>query len=180
MIVPTLSIMAALKTKIEAIIEPEVDPVHPLFQEVRAYPQANIGQAIDDLLIFEDRVCLIIPAGNRHNTQRIGDKLRVQRVSDFIFLLADRVYGAFDAEAMMGSPENPGTIRLQDYLLAALTGEQLGNPRLLLEPRDGQPFEVRKTDSAAAGRECWEQNFTTPAGYAQYTIYELTNQRSGD
>ncbi len=151
------------------------------FEEVRFYAQADLQKALDDLLVFQDRVCLIIPTGNSHRSQRIGGVLRtIREWSEFVLLLSDRVYGDFNAEALQGTQTNPGTVALADLLTTALTGQQLDNPRLCLEPGGGEPFHISNAEKAELpGRDCWSQTFRTPAGYQETPLGTVISQRHG-
>lgn len=152
----------------------------PAFAQVRFYAQADLEKALEDLLVFDDRVCLIIPSGNTHKSQRIGSVVRTLRESEFVLLLSDRVYGDFNAEALQGTTTNPGTVALADLLTTALTGQQLDNPRLCFEPGNGEPFHISNPEKAEMpGRDCWSQTFRTPAGYQETPLVTVISQRHG-
>lgn len=176
-LVNTLDIMQAMKNFIATLTLPGGQQA---FAEVRFYAQADVQKALNDLLIFDDRVCLIIPTGDHHHNQRIGGKLRTWRTTEFVLLLSDRVYGDFNAEALQGTQDNPGTVALKDILVSGLTCAQLENPRLCFEPGTGQPFHISDSErKELPGRDCWSQTFSTPAGYQEVEIGQVLDQRHG-
>jgi hypothetical protein len=175
--VETLDIMQSMKNFIGNLT---LKTGEIAFNEVRYYAQADLQKALDDLLIYDDRVCLIIPSGDNHKNQRIGGVLRTWRESEFVLLLSDRVYGDFDAEALQGTQTNPGTVALKDLLIQGLTASQLDNPRLCFEPGNGEPFHISNAEKAEMpGRDCWSQTFRTPAGYQEAPIATVISQRHG-
>jgi len=90
------------------------------------------------------------------------------------------VYADFDAEAMQGSQDNPGTVALKDILVKGLTAQQLDNPRLCFEPGTGEPFHISDAEKKELpGRDCWSQTFSTPAGFQEAEIGQVVSQRHG-
>ena len=176
-LVDTLEIMKSMKDFIGTLTLADGEIA---FTEVRFYPQADVKKAMEDLLIYDDRVCLIVPSGDQHKNQRIGNVLRTWRTSEFVLLLSDRVYGDFDAESLQGNTTSPGTVALKDVLINALTGQQCGDPRLIFEPGTGEPFHISNEErKELSGRDCWSQTFSTPAGYRETTISQVISQRHG-
>jgi hypothetical protein len=171
----TLDLMAAMKTFIASIdlspaipAEPpdEPTPAVKLFDAVHPYATPNLLQALEDLLEFDDRVCLIIPSGDDFSERRNGRLIEISCVREFELLIADRDYGDRQAAAT-GSDDAPGVIRMKDLLVEKMLGEDLGfAPRLARSrPAAGQPLLLQgKERDALAGRNAWQMTWRLDAG----------------
>jgi hypothetical protein len=163
--IPTLTLLQAVRAAVAAITLPA--PFSgAAFAETRLYAHENLTQALRDLLVFEDRVCLIIPTAARHENTESGRFLQCRRETEFALLVCDRVYGGqFDAEAALGNADTPGMIALAELTIGALAGQSLDLPSVCLKPGAGEPFRLTSAErDEAPGRECWAQTFTTSAG----------------
>lgn len=175
-LVPTLDVLGALQSVLEGLELPAPFAGQKAFATVHAYAHENLKAALDDLLIFDDRACLIVPTGTKHTNERDGRVLTSRQETEFVLLITDRVYGGqFEAEAALGNSETPGMIALADLVVAKLAGQSLGLPLVCLQPIGGQPLRYsNKERSEMEGRECWAQEFSTPAGELR-----VTRQRPG-
>ncbi len=170
--VKTLDIMSALKAALLALQLPSAfaaaQDYPAAFTTVAIYGSESLLKALEDLLVQDDRVCFIIPAGDHDTPVREGTNLSVTRISDFVLLIADRNFGR-ESEALLGStaPDdtNPGVILLKDLVAENLTGAGLGLPYVMLAPTDGQSLHLTdKEKKEASGRDCWALTFQTHAG----------------
>src|SRR5207302_6391328 len=123
-----------------------------------------------ELLVHDDRVCLIIPGGDVHDSHIEGTNLIAKRQTEFHLLIADRAFGRANVP-LVGDDKSPGVIALKDVVLDAMAGNTLGFKFLALAPTSGEPFHLtdreRQNDP---GRDCWAQTFTTYAGAARVSI----------
>lgn len=167
MFVSTIYLLEALRRQLSALTLPAPRAAEAAFQIVRPCAHENLAGALRELVVYEDRVCLIVPTATRHANARAGRVLTSRRTAEFLLLIADRAYADADgSEAAFGGPDAPGAAALAELVIAALTGRSLGLPGVALEPGAGEPFRVGpgKDRALPAGRECWAQAFSTAAG----------------
>ena len=165
--VPTLTLLQKVQAALEGLQLGAPFTPGPAFAKVHAYAHENLAQAMQDLLIFDDRACLIVPTGTSHTNQREGRVFTARQETEFVLLICDRVYGGqFEAEALLGNADTPGMVALADLVVAALSGQSFDLAPVCLQPTGGQPIPLSPTQRAALreGRECWAQTFTTPTG----------------
>lgn len=162
-ITPTKSITDALKARLELIqwdgsdLFPEVSGE----RAVRAYSHPNIAAALEELLIFEDRVCLIVPGRDEYQNEENGRELVTRCARTFFILLADRDYGDRLA-AHLGDSDTPGVIEMNRLVVENLLGTDLGIRGVKVMPESGEAMTVTREGTAArvsedelAGREAW-------------------------
>lgn len=163
--VPTLQLMRAVEATITAL---QLAAPHsgPAFTEVHVYTRQGLLQAMRDLLIKDERVCIIVPTGNTYENKREGRIATSRRTSEITLLITDKVYGgSFDAEALTGNDDTPGIAVLQDLVVTTLQGQSLNLPGgVCLEPGGGEPITLGDPKKGDKNRECWAQPFSTPAG----------------
>lgn len=174
--VSTLEILNALKTAITALQLPATyagAPGYPAaFQKVEIYREVNPVQALEDMRVYSDRACFIIPGGDAHENVRDGRVIQSHRDTQVEFLIADRNYGRKN-KALVGDEVRPGLIVLKDLLIEKLTGQSLGLRGIFLTPESNDPFHYRsaqKGQEEMPGRDCWILTFTTTAGSMKAAI----------
>jgi hypothetical protein len=169
MFVKTLDILTALQTTIVAIHLPSsysgVPDYPKAFTEVKIYRDQNLIKAFADMLVFDDRACFIVPAGDRDTDHTEGRVTIVDRETDLVLLIADRNYGGEDTALVGEAGAGPGVVALKDLVTEKLTGARLNLPYVLLVSNGGQPMHLTDTEKEAqAGRDCWALDFKTSAG----------------
>ena len=167
--IPTIDIMAALKTFLAAIVLTPAEGETPevkLFDKVEFYTMPNLVKALEDLRIFKQRVCLIVPSGDEFDNEVEGRQLTSDADYEFVLLMADRDYGRRQ-DASTGDDKRPGVIRIKDIVIKELLGENLGFAprRLNFRPIDGGPVLLsEKQREEASGREAWQITWQCDAG----------------
>jgi hypothetical protein len=174
--IPTLDLIAGFKAALESLQIPPGLPAGagtgPLFQKVDYYDSENLADALKNLLILKQRVCFIVPAGDRYeNSQHGGVFLHSKRLAEVDLLIADSAWTKAGQDAVFGGEKNLGILRMKDLVVEALTGSSLGLPNVALSPADGN-FITVADDKAKdrPGRECWVQPFETWAGEARISL----------
>lgn len=163
MIHTTTTILPLLKALLEALT---LTPPTPLFEKVEVFSMINLLQALEDLRVFKNRVCLVIPGDDAFENEVAGRELRTPTYRSFHLLMADRNYGARQ-RASTGSVEstNPGVIVMKEKVEDALVGINFGLLGARVRPIHGEPFALQDDDrDAAAGRECWKFEISVEAG----------------
>jgi hypothetical protein len=169
--ITTLSLLAALKTALEAL--PHPDPVkalagEKLFERVEFHENKNLREALNDMIIVKQRVCVIVPAGDAYENLREGRSTRSIRTSSLDLLIADRAWTKGGHEAVFGGDNNIGVLRMKDLVVDALVANcQLGLAYVVLTPTAGAQIEVvDEKVKDTPGRECYVLSYETPAGEA--------------
>jgi hypothetical protein len=173
--VHTLDLLVALKTAIAALQLPatyDTVPDYPkAFTSVEIYRSQNLLKALEELIVQEDRVCFIVPGGDTHNSETLGNVMQLSRATDIHLLLADRIYGDKNAPLIGETGTGPGVIVLKDVLIDGLVGKTFDFKNVVLAPTSGEPFHLTDREREnATGRDCWAQSFTTRAGLAKVAI----------
>lgn len=165
--VSTSEILTALKAKIVAL---QLTDMSAAFEKVAVYSKPNLAQALQDLLIFEDRVCLIIPDGDDYQNEDSGRILISKCTRRVVLLLADRDYGDRQA-ASTGDGDNPGVIELDRLVVNSLIGDNLGLARVRVKCDVSEPFTISaKERDQLSGREAWHLDLAVEAGVLKTVI----------
>lgn len=169
--VSTHSILAALKTQLEAL--PHSDPVkaeagEKLFERVDFHENKKLREALADLTIIKQRIAIIVPGGQSFQNVKEGRTVRSVRSMSFDLLIADRAWTKGGHEAVFGGDKNIGVIRMaEDVVNHFIENPQLGLPYIVLEPQEGAQIEIADSEvKDSPGRECYVLNYATPAGEA--------------
>ncbi len=171
--VPTLTLITALKTVLEAIPLPGGADGEKLFERVDFHENKKLKEALTDLIIVKQRVCIIVPGGDGYTNVKEARTIRSVRHSTLDLLIADRSWTKGGYDALVGGPKNVGILAMKDLVVNTLadnpqlaTGDPLTPlPWVVLQPEQGA--EITIADAVAKdtpGRECWVQGYSTPAG----------------
>lgn len=166
--VSTLSILAALKAELEAILLPGGAPGEKLFERVDFHENKKLREALADLVIVKQRVCIVVPGGDTYDNTREGRTVRSVLTQSFDLLVADRAWTKGGHEAVFGGTKNLGVLRMKDAVRDHLLAHpQLGLPYVVLTPQEGAHIEIADSDAKdSPGRECFVLSYSTPAGEA--------------
>lgn len=162
----TLDLCAALKTFITAIDHPTLAG-QKLFESVEFYPEKNLSDALQQLVIAKERVCLIVPSGDHYTQEKEGRTIRTTIWTSIDLVLADRAYLQKGQEAVFGGDKNVGVLAMKDLVLAAIGAQpQLTNLRwCALYPTGGALITLSDADEKKApGRQAFALSYDTPAG----------------
>lgn len=165
---PTLAVLQGVQRTLSALTLPgPYTAMGKTFQDVRIYAHRNLGQALQELLVVEDRVALVVPTDFSHDNKTDGRNLLSRRTLEFVVLIADRVIGGGANEAALGGQDNPGMILLTELVINALIGLDLGLASVVIQPMRGQPLMLggqQEGSDQMFAREAWAQTFSIPAG----------------
>ncbi len=135
------------------------------FSRVEPFDSDRLADAIAKLYASaEDRLCFVVPGGDRYEIQRQGTLSFAVRYTDITLLIADREWTTGGQEATFGTAQQPGVLRLKDLVIDAIACNDGGVAGALYEPMDGEMIEVSKEGLDTPGRRAWVQNFSTYTG----------------
>ena len=168
--IPTYTLLDSLKTFLADLeLAPATDEQPAVkFDRVEMYSALDLVQALEDLRIFKNRVCLIVPSSDDSENVSEGTELRSSLVRTFEIIVADRDYGRRQ-NASTGDADTLGVIRIKDIVHEKLWGSNLG-----LEPRrlnfrliGGEAIVLtQKQRETLSGREAWQMTWQCDAGTA--------------
>jgi hypothetical protein len=172
--ITTLSLLSALKAALEALPHPDAAKAlagEKLFERVEFHENKNLREALNDMVIVKQRVCVIVPAGEGYENLKEGRSIRSIRTSSLDILIADRAWTKGGHEAVFGGENNIGVLSMKDQVVNALVANnQLGLAYVSLVPTGGAQIEVvDEKVKDTAGRECYVLSYETPAGEATIT-----------
>lgn len=170
----TLDLCAALKTFLAAIDHPTLSG-EKLFEDVEFYPEKNLADALQQLVIAKQRICLIVPSGDHHTQAKEGRGVRTTVWANLDLVIADRAYLQKGQEAVFGGAKNVGVLAMKDLVMKALGA----NPQLTipsaptvaglrwcaLYPTAGAIIALSDAEERKApGRQAFVLSYQTPAG----------------
>lgn len=167
MFTTTASILKALKTELESL--PFVDSSERLFQAVEIYDAPDLLEAIQDLHLYDDRVCLVVASDEQAQSLSQDDSSSryeiIERIQRINLVMADRAFSDGTA-GLIGdeTKENSlGVIGLKDRTIELITGKNLNLSYVSLIPDGGGPHnswdEKRNSE-----RKAWIARFRTSTG----------------
>ncbi len=172
---PTLTVLDALKAKIEALQwVPAAGAAEAAFQKVALFDMSDLETALQELLIFDGRVCVIVLVSEQfENGAGGGLKLIMRQLRHVSLLIADRDYGNRQ-NALTGSETSPGVLALKDLVLSGqvlgllTSGAPAVSLGITVTPTQGAFVRlVDQTRENLAGRLCWEQDLELRGGYLE-------------
>jgi hypothetical protein len=100
-----------------------VDPAvsEAAFQKVELHDSSDLRLALMELVIFEDRVCIIALDEDLFNKERKGSNLICHGTTQVILMIADRRFGERE-KALVGDTTSPGVLGLKDLVIPAVFG----------------------------------------------------------
>ncbi|AHF94216.1 hypothetical protein OPIT5_08335 [Opitutaceae bacterium TAV5] len=170
--IATLDIMQAVKASLATLrIDPADPESAPLFETIDMHINKKLKEALKNLLILDQRVCLIVPGGENYENIKEGRTIRSEKDITFDLLIADRDWAEKGHDATFGGPENIGILRMADRVVEHfLETPQLGMPYVCIVPTAMRPIDVPADDvKDSPGRECYVINYESPAGSAILT-----------
>jgi hypothetical protein len=146
----TAAIVAALVSALEAVQWGGA----AAFGAVRRFDSDDLERAFRELLLFQQRIALVIPMPESFESSITGSRLDTQRIRPFGVVLSDRVLGNRD-ESVWGGADTPGSYGLLEAALPAVVGQIISNPQgVISTPTNVQPITLadaeRKLPSRAA------------------------------
>ena len=168
----TTEVLTALKTALEvARWTPEGGSPTVAFQKVKLFDLAQLDDAFSELLMSEQRVCLLVPDAERFESALQGStRLLIKRTLPVALLISDRVVADRQAalHGMVGTGSMPavaGAFPLQEIALAAVTGQLLPTPRgVVCKPVTATVLDVQDTKKKMPGRACVELDVECTGG----------------
>jgi len=112
------------------------------FQSVRRFDSDDLERAFRELLLYQQRIALVIPLGETFESEARGAQLLIRRVRPFGLLLSDRVLGKRE-ESVFGGATTPGAYGLLEAALPAVVGQIIDNPNgVRSDPTSAQPLTL--------------------------------------
>lgn len=159
--IDTLTILAKLKTRLAAL---ELEAGTPLFDKVEYYSSTDLLKALQELRVFKNRVCFIVPGDDDFVNEVSGRSLNTVVERHVFLLLADRDYGRRQAAAT-GDENTPGVVAMKDRVVSELTGRNLDSRHVLVKPVNGTPLLIQGPKrEEATGREAWNLELVVECG----------------
>lgn len=166
--IATLSILDALKAHLTAL---EISAGVAAFQAVEYYSQPRLIQALQDLRVHKNRVCLIVPDDEVFENELSGRILITRRTKQVIILLADRQVGRRQDASTGNDSGTYGVETLGFCAMDELTGLSLGLAGCRIRPTSAGPVTIEGTDrEKATGREAWRIELDIEAGIKKTTL----------
>lgn len=131
------------------------------FQRVETTDLDDLIQAMQELMVFQDRFALIIPGSREFQTTLKGTEQHVQRQMNLDVVITDRNAGD-RTKSFKGSNTNPGTSALADLVINALIGKLLNGA--FITPTDGDQFSIGIEENPTVNRAAYRQGFRVIGG----------------
>lgn len=126
---PTVTILNAIVAALEALEwTPAGGAAEPAFQSVKLFDLNSLPDALQHLLVSQERCCIVVPDDERF-TPRVQSQRRIllTRTLPVAIFLSDRILGDRQA-ALIGNATSPGAYGLVELVLPVLTGRLLAPP----------------------------------------------------
>ena len=141
----TKGVLETLKSKVSAVQwTPSVGPVQALFGKVEIYDLTDLAIAINDLLAFKDRICLVVLDSEDYENVRSGQELHCLQTRRVVLLMADRHWTKAQTALLGDGTKTPGVLDMKDLVLPAVIG--LLQDGVMCEPGTGELSAVQSQD----------------------------------
>jgi hypothetical protein len=115
------------------------------FASVNVFDMSNLVVALQELISYANRQCLIVHDVERFECSRKGTQLDVRQRRTIVLLISDRHQGSRQ-KAMLGDaagvPPTPGALALKDVVLNGIVG--LLEPGMYIEPVAGEQMVLEQ------------------------------------
>lgn len=150
-----------------------------VFDVVKVFRSPDIRAALQELLLFSQKACIIAPGSDTYRNTKDGLKMTTDLNQQFHLLLTDRVFGsqAMRMEAIIGNPSNLttsqsgqggtalGVLEMNRLVRNNLIGSGLGIPQCVVAFELGELLIPTEEDrQQIAGRECWHIELSIDSG----------------
>jgi hypothetical protein len=169
----TQIVLNALRAHLEALRFPGdavVLPGEPVFERVALYDIPNLNQGLQDLLIFEGRVCLVVPMPEEFEDSQQGQVLKTTYTQEFALIVCDQDYGAGTRAAYFGDGDNPGVLAIKHLVARSLVGADFGLPQVVLRLRSAESLRLTGADGLDQSRDGYLITLSTPMGVEKTTL----------
>jgi hypothetical protein len=119
--VNTLRTSRGILTAVQSILEGLEVGGAPAFAAVRLFDIQDLSDAMRQLVVSEDRMAILIYAGDSFAPQLDVGSLLLQRTMEVTLIITDRRLDD-RVVALVGDDETPGVLGLLDAVLPAITG----------------------------------------------------------
>jgi hypothetical protein len=160
----TVNTLNAIKSSIAGILWGS----EAAFSKIEFYDAEDLGSAFEELRIYGDRICLIIPSGDDWESEELNGALISKPKRQFLLLISDR-NPAGRMKGLTGDGTRPGVLTLKDLTVIGLSGLlTIGNTSLKCAPGRGDIMELAWKEDAR--RICWAQEFELTGGIMKCRI----------
>lgn len=160
----TKAILDAVKAALAALTIPIGSETPKAFGTVEIFDMKDWEAAIQTLVTTENRICLVLYAGDSYERVASGiTMLNVRRTTKIELLIAD--YHVSDGvKAQLGDGAQPGSVGLLDAVLGELTGvvldQEVGKDAVYLMPAGVEQMTITEADKQdAPGRNLISVSF---------------------
>lgn len=166
---PIHTVLTNLRTAILAI---ELSAGVSLFaaDSVKVFGREDVLAAMQQLYVFEDRACFIVPGAIRHTQETQGGIVLVKRLLEVGLLMTDRNYGGENTALVGAAGENPGVLRIAELVADGLFGKSLDLTGIALIPDNGDPFTLTDKEREETKREAFVQGFAIHLGTRELNL----------
>lgn len=177
----TKTILDALKTLLESLVFPEGHALEGdnIFKSVQLYDIPDLETALKDLLEFNDRICLVVTAGDFWRNEQKGNEMRSHRTGEIILIMSDQDYAPGKA-SFFGNGTQPGIINFKEDVMEAITGETLGIQQCVIIPGEGVSLRFAKEDGKLdSSREGYRAFLKVNMGTQAFKLSRGTSLNNG-
>lgn len=144
-------------------------------KQVKRYDVQRPLEALEELLMFKNRLCVMVSNGWRYSDTVKGSIMYQERRTTIELNIMDRKYGAGSArqDALAGGATTPGALRMSDSIIAAIEGKinQPGDQTIVPIMKDGDPLAIGGDDrDNNAGRSVFSQLIEIYGGFSKVSI----------
>lgn len=111
------------------------------FQKVAMFDMSNLVVALQELITYANRVCLIVHDNERFTNEKKGRQLFTRQTRQVSLLMADRHF-ANRQKALFGDKGTPGVLALKDAVLGEIVG--LLEPGVYVQPVHGEQMVLEQ------------------------------------
>lgn len=172
----TNDVIALLQERLESLTlsadESQAGSEEKLFQRVGAFGANRLAAAMKATFASEQRVCFIVPGGDKHAGSRDAVMLRSVRSTRVALLIADKAFDPDKTAALIGGLANIGILEMKDRVIDDLVSTKFTRADFVIEPAEGEPMVISDSEKQAGnlGRECWLQWLGCYAGEARQAV----------
>jgi hypothetical protein len=150
---PLAEVLTAIESRLAALNWQAGPPAVKAFDEVRRWASDDLVSAFKALLAVRQRVCIVVLTGVTYDDSRShGGLLAVSRTARISLLISDAVL-ADPAKAIWGSPSNPGSWRLAELAVTAVSGQLAAPPGgVRVRPSELTPLAIEDLSRQLPGR----------------------------
>lgn len=169
----TKSVLETLKSKVAAVqwTPSGGGAAVALFGKVEIYDLTDLAVAINDLLAFKDRICLVVLDSEDYENIKQGQELHCLQTRRVVLLMADRHWTKAQTALLGDGTKTPGVLEMKDLVLPAVIG--LLQDGVMCEPGTGELSAVQAVSAE-------EKKSRSRSGDHRITYWQPLTLRGGE